>query len=202
MWQDVCSVLPGPRARQGGNTQRRNTAMSHTKVPLINEPEKEPEKASAPNGSKTLRFSVPARSSKAAQHERLFPAPNSPQVIQPLSATPAASRREKVRLAPHHSALDWERHKHEKDVKHIDPSCFPVRITKEELSKHTSPHDCWVALGGKIYNISSYLDYHPGGVGILVKNAGKDCTALFMKYHRWVNFERILDECFIGFMVR
>lgn len=133
----------------------------------------------------------------------LFPGFDSPQVIRSLNSPSPSSvgNREKVRLAPHHSALDWEKFKHENNVKMIDPSSFPLRITKGELSKHTHPKDCWVALGGKIYNISSYLDFHPGGVNILVKFAGKDCTSIFMKYHRWVNFERILDECFIGFLV-
>lgn len=179
--------------------------MSNPEIPIIHEPEKgsqklekiEPSDKSGKTPSKSTSFAVPTPS-RTAQRERLFPALNSPQAIHPPSAL---NRREKVRLAPHHSALDWERHKHENNVKKIDPSCFPIRITKEELLKHSSPCDCWIALGGKIYNISSYLEYHPGGVNILIKHAGKDCTALFMKYHRWVNYERILDECFIGFIV-
>lgn len=148
------------------------------------------------NSTKSLNN---ARLNKTPQNERLFPAFDSPQAIR-SSKTPL-SKREKVRLAPHHSALDWEKYKHANNVKMIDPSSFPVRLTKAELAKHNTPNDCWVALGGKIYNISTYLDYHPGGVDILIKYSGKDCTALFMKYHRWVNYERILDECFIGFLI-
>ena len=38
-----------------------------------------------------------------------------------------------------------------------------------------------MALRGKVYNISPYLRFHPGGAAILLKAAGKDGTALFQK---------------------
>lgn len=130
---------------------------------------------------------------------QLFPMINSPQIASG-SRKPANSRN-KVHLAPHHSALDWEKFKKSNDVKNIDPSEFPIRISKAELSKHNTPDNCWISLSGKVYNISPYLNYHPGGVDILLKFAGKECLSIFMKYHRWVNYERILDDCFIGFLV-
>ncbi len=39
----------------------------------------------------------------------------------------------------------------------------------------------WTALKGNVFNITPYLDYHPGGVDELMKGAGRDCTALFDK---------------------
>ena len=53
-------------------------------------------------------------------------------------------------------------------------------------------------LKGNVYNITQYLDYHPGGVEELMKGAGKDCTSLFNKKHAWVNFEAFLKNCYIG----
>ena len=38
----------------------------------------------------------------------------------------------------------------------------------------------------QVYNITHYLRFHPGGVPLLLKVAGKDGTALFNKYHAWV----------------
>ena len=32
---------------------------------------------------------------------------------------------------------------------------------------------------GNVYNITPYLDFHPGGVDELMRGAGKDGTALF-----------------------
>ena len=48
------------------------------------------------------------------------------------------------------------------------------RITMDELAQHNTKEDCWQAYGGKIYNVTPYLKYHPGGIPQLMKAAGKD----------------------------
>ena len=35
-----------------------------------------------------------------------------------------------------------------------------------------------------IYNVTAYMDYHPGGWDELVKGAGRDATKLFNDAHR------------------
>lgn len=50
----------------------------------------------------------------------------------------------------------------------------------------------------QVYNITPYMRYHPGGVSILMKAAGKDGTALFRKYHAWVNGHALLEKCLLG----
>jgi cytochrome-b5 reductase len=34
-------------------------------------------------------------------------------------------------------------------------------------------------LAGKVYNMTPYMKFHPGGVDELMRGAGKDCTILF-----------------------
>jgi cytochrome b involved in lipid metabolism len=58
--------------------------------------------------------------------------------------------------------------------------------------------DAWSVYQGKVYNISPYLPYHPGGEGELRRCAGKDGTKLFMEVHPWVNWENMLGECMVG----
>lgn len=67
-----------------------------------------------------------------------------------------------------------------------------------EVTKHGTPDDAWMVLRGKVYNITLYLKYHPGGVDTLLEAAGADGTALFDKYHAWVNAEGILTACCVG----
>ncbi|CAM9676588.1 unnamed protein product, partial [Ectocarpus sp. 12 AP-2014] len=43
-----------------------------------------------------------------------------------------------------------------------------------------------------VYNLTPFLHYHPGGIPEIMKGAGRDCTALFDKYHRWVNFDSLV----------
>lgn len=38
---------------------------------------------------------------------------------------------------------------------------------------------------GKVYNITPYLRFHPGGKEDLMKGAGKDCTILFDEVRTW-----------------
>mmetsp|Transcript_7010 Transcript_7010/g.7697 ORF Transcript_7010/g.7697 Transcript_7010/m.7697 type:complete len:125 (-) Transcript_7010:56-430(-) len=71
-------------------------------------------------------------------------------------------------------------------------------ITKEEVKKHKTDEDCWIILNGNVYNVTEYLDYHPGGRPKLMMAAGKDATSLFNKYHAWVNYPLLLKPCLIG----
>jgi cytochrome b involved in lipid metabolism len=63
------------------------------------------------------------------------------------------------------------------------------RIRWDEIRQHSSVHDGWIVLKGKVYCISPYLAYHPGGERIMKPVLGKDATALFDKYHQWINEE-------------
>ena len=50
-----------------------------------------------------------------------------------------------------------------------------------EIRKHNSRDDFWTIIRGRVYNLTSYLPYHPGGIDILDKIAGMDGTVLFDK---------------------
>jgi cytochrome b involved in lipid metabolism len=78
----------------------------------------------------------------------------------------------------------------------------PVRkdITMQEVKQHNKLDDAWMVLDGRIYNIGPYLRYHPGGIDILLKAAGKDGSALFKKYHAWVNGHALMEKCLVGFL--
>jgi cytochrome b involved in lipid metabolism len=58
-----------------------------------------------------------------------------------------------------------------------------------------------MGLNGKVYNVSHYLPFHPGGERELMRAAGKDGTKLFNASHHWVNIDNMLEECLIGIMV-
>ena len=78
----------------------------------------------------------------------------------------------------------------------------PQKFTLQEVSEHSTKNDAWSIFNNKVYNITPYLHFHPGGVGELMKCAGKDGTELFMKTHAWVNVELMMEGCLIGFLVR
>lgn len=44
--------------------------------------------------------------------------------------------------------------------------------TLEDLKTHNTREDMWIAIHGRVYNITPFLEEHPGGDGVLVDNAG------------------------------
>ncbi|KAL6950827.1 hypothetical protein ACO0QE_000109 [Hanseniaspora vineae] len=74
-----------------------------------------------------------------------------------------------------------------------------LKIRLEEVQKHNTRNDMWCVLNGKVYFLSRYLDFHPGGQDILMKYCnGKIATVMFNKYHRWVNYEKLLQTFYLG----
>ncbi|KAL1556584.1 Cytochrome b5 isoform A, variant 2 [Salvia divinorum] len=44
--------------------------------------------------------------------------------------------------------------------------------TLEEASQHNTSEDCWITIDGKVYDVSSYLDEHPGGDDVILGATG------------------------------
>jgi cytochrome-b5 reductase len=59
----------------------------------------------------------------------------------------------------------------------------------------------YLAFKGKVYNCTAYLPFHPGGKGKLMRGAGKDASELINKVHPWVNIDKLLEKCFVGYLV-
>ena len=56
-------------------------------------------------------------------------------------------------------------------------------ITWEEISRHNSKDDCWVVVDNVVYDITAFLDEHPGGRRLPVKHSGKDATEVWNSFH-------------------
>lgn len=51
--------------------------------------------------------------------------------------------------------------------------------TTAEIATHASLNDLWVIIDDKVYDLTDYVDEHPGGTDAIAKNAGKDATVGF-----------------------
>jgi len=71
--------------------------------------------------------------------------------------------------------------------------------TLEDVKKHNRSTDAWMVINGKVYDVTKYIPYHPGGQKILM-GVGKDGTELYNKYHPWVNANFLLEKYHIGFL--
>ncbi|NXJ47011.1 NB5R4 reductase, partial [Spizaetus tyrannus] len=104
-----------------------------------------------------------------------------------------------VPLKPGRSLMDWIRlTKSGRDLTGLKGRL--IEVTEDELAKHNKKEDCWICIRGFVYNVTPYMEYHPGGEDELMKAAGADGTDLFDQVHRWVNYESMLKECLVGRM--
>ncbi|XP_075980323.1 cytochrome b5 reductase 4 isoform X2 [Anticarsia gemmatalis] len=105
--------------------------------------------------------------------------------------------RNKCALQPGHSLMDWIRLGNSgKDLTGVGGRIRPV--SPGELATHNTLNDAWLAIRGRVYNITHYLPYHPGGPEELMRGAGIDATQLFDKVHPWVNYDSLLAKCLVG----
>lgn len=51
-------------------------------------------------------------------------------------------------------------------------------FTHEEVAGHAWKNDCWTIISGEVYDLTAYVNRHPGGDEI-VRACGKDTTSLF-----------------------
>ena len=54
-------------------------------------------------------------------------------------------------------------------------------MDSHELGKHFSKADAWIALHGRVWDVTKYCARHPGG-NIILSAAGKDGTKLFGEF--------------------
>lgn len=49
-------------------------------------------------------------------------------------------------------------------------------IPMAKVAEHSSKSDVWMSIHGKVYNVTKYLEDHPGGEEVLMDRGGKDAT--------------------------
>jgi len=66
------------------------------------------------------------------------------------------------------------------------------------LKKHTGVDNLWIAIRGKVYDVSKFLDDHPGGDEVLKDVAGKDATDSYDDVGHSDDAEAMLNTYYVG----
>lgn len=68
----------------------------------------------------------------------------------------------------------------------------------DEIAKHNTANDLWVVYNGRVYDVSHYIDEHPGGEEVVVDVAGTDATEAFDDIGHSEDAHEILRGLVIG----
>jgi nitrate reductase (NAD(P)H) len=74
------------------------------------------------------------------------------------------------------------------------------QFTRQEIEKHCKQSDAWLVINEKVYDVTSVIDWHPGGKASLLAYAGKltqEVTSSFESIHDEYAHKK-LAECVIG----
>ncbi len=52
-------------------------------------------------------------------------------------------------------------------------------FTVAQVATHSSASSCWTIIGGKVYDVTNWINNHPGGPGPILTLCGTDGTAMF-----------------------
>jgi len=72
----------------------------------------------------------------------------------------------------------------------------------EEVKQHNigrgADKSVWTIIHDKVYDVTKFLDEHPGGEEILIENAGVDSTENFEDVGHSSDAREMLEEYYIG----
>ncbi|KIW81109.1 hypothetical protein Z517_04132 [Fonsecaea pedrosoi CBS 271.37] len=67
-------------------------------------------------------------------------------------------------------------------------------LTKAQVEEHRTKESCWVIISGNVYDLTDFLDHHPGGSAIILRYAGQDATSAYEPLHPPGTLERYLSK--------
>ncbi|KAK1257896.1 hypothetical protein QJS04_geneDACA024203 [Acorus gramineus] len=70
--------------------------------------------------------------------------------------------------------------------------------TLEDVSKHNTSEDCWLIINGKVYDVTKFLEDHPGGDEVLLSGTGKDATDDFEDVGHSTSARAMMDGFYVG----
>jgi cytochrome b involved in lipid metabolism len=55
--------------------------------------------------------------------------------------------------------------------------------TMAQVQQHNSGSSCWTAINGKVYDVTNWIDQHPGGTQAILSLCGTDGSSAFNNQH-------------------
>ncbi|GMI73663.1 ARABIDOPSIS CYTOCHROME B5 ISOFORM E, cytochrome B5 isoform E [Hibiscus trionum] len=68
----------------------------------------------------------------------------------------------------------------------------------EDVAKNKERNNCWLLISGKVYDVTQFLEDHPGGDEVLLAASGKDATQDFEDVGHSDDARNTMKKYYIG----
>jgi len=72
------------------------------------------------------------------------------------------------------------------------------KITRAEVAEHNSNKSVWIIINNNVFDVTKFLDEHPGGCEVLIEQAGKDATENFEDIGHSTDARNMTKQFMIG----
>ncbi|KAL1233471.1 Cytochrome b5 [Trichinella pseudospiralis] len=74
-------------------------------------------------------------------------------------------------------------------------------FSRREVEEHNSKQSTWLIMENKVYDVTKFLEEHPGGIEVLLEQAGRDATESFEDIGHSNDAREMRDQYYIGDIV-
>ncbi|XP_033104294.1 cytochrome b5-like isoform X2 [Anneissia japonica] len=73
--------------------------------------------------------------------------------------------------------------------------------TLEEVKEHNNGNSLWLVIHDKVYDVTKFIDEHPGGEEVLLEQAGGDGSESFEDVGHSSDARELMEDYYIGDLV-
>ncbi|KAJ0413474.1 cytochrome b5-like heme/steroid binding domain-containing protein [Aspergillus carlsbadensis] len=73
-----------------------------------------------------------------------------------------------------------------------------TRLTPEDVKRHTSAKDLFIIVHDRVYDITNFVEEHPGGTDVLLELGGQDATEAFEEVDHSADAREVLHGLQVG----
>jgi cytochrome b involved in lipid metabolism len=64
-----------------------------------------------------------------------------------------------------------------------EPEVKPNVLSLEMVAQRNTPESCWSVVNGTVYDLTAWIEKHPGGSGRIIGMCGRDATTDYNRQH-------------------
>lgn len=81
---------------------------------------------------------------------------------------------------------------------YLDNNNMTQTIKLEEVKQHNNRDSVWFVIHNKVYDVTKFMDEHPGGEEVLLEQAGKDATEIFEDVSHSADAKDLMKNYLVG----